>query len=367
MSNNEGMYCFEVEWFDKMAALLRKYQLFYHIKDGMIEMYDPKNRRTFLKKCNYETIKLKNLYVGAKISVYSRQLTVSAHGDEFTKRALSNSSAKTCCVLKAPAYEIFGKIVDCFQRNGFQITNAKLCSLSVPQATKFLGVKTGNDEAKSLAIDNVLALELVGTSAVAHANKICGFTQGTQTDSKVRKILGNLPVEAAIRVSRSPEDVKSELSFFFGKPSIAPSATFNNCTMCVIKPQAVVDGHTGSIIDSILSEGYEISGLEMFKIDKETAKEFLEVYDTVVPYFSALVHHMTEGPVVAIEVRTEKEKTVTMFRELAGPTDPTVAKHIRPHTLRAKFGANKIKNGVHCTDLPEDGVSESEFFFKILQ
>lgn len=366
--NNEGMYCFVVEWFDKMASLLRKYQLFYYLKDGMIEMYDPKNRRTFLKKCNYETITLKNLHIGAKISVYSRQLTIASYGDEFTRQALEQANGKTCCVLKAPAYELFGKIIDCFLQNGFHLANAKLCSMNVQQAGKFLGKNAMQNEAKSLALDNVLALELVGKSACSKANGFCGFSQGSTTDSKLRKILGNLPVEAALRVSRSTEDVKQELNFFFGRPSsITTSATFNNCTICCVKPGAVQAGYTGAVIDLILNEGYEISGLQMFKIDQETAKEFMEVYETVVPYFSAMAKHMTEGPLVAIEVRTEKENTVQMFREFVGPADPVVAKHVRPHTLRAKFGTDKIKNGIHCTDLPEDGILESEFFFNILQ
>ena len=31
------------------------------------------------------------------------------------------------------------------------------------------------------------------------------------------------------------------------------------------------------------------------------------------------------------------------------------------------FGKNKVKNGIHCTDLEEDGLLECEFFFSILQ
>ena len=35
-----------------------------------------------------------------------------------------------------------------------------------------------------------------------------------------------------------------------------------------------------------------------------------------------------------------------------------IARHLRQGTLRALFGKDKIKNAVHCTDLPEDGLIE---------
>jgi nucleoside diphosphate kinase len=43
---------------------------------------------------------------------------------------------------------------------------------------------------------------------------------------------------------------------------------------------------------------------------------------------------------------------------MCGPSDPEIARHIRPNTLRAAFGKDKVKNAVHCTDLPEDGPLE---------
>lgn len=35
-----------------------------------------------------------------------------------------------------------------------------------------------------------------------------------------------------------------------------------------------------------------------------------------------------------------------------------IARHLRPTTLRALYGRDKVKNAIHCTDLPEDGVLE---------
>jgi nucleoside-diphosphate kinase len=61
------------------------------------------------------------------------------------------------------------------------------------------------------------------------------------------------------------------------------------------------------------------------------------------------------------------EDAPRVFREFVGPSDPEIARHLRPHTLRALFGKDKIKNSVHCTDLPDDGMLEVEYFFRILQ
>jgi len=47
--------------------------------------------------------------------------------------------------------------------------------------------------------------------------------------------------------------------------------------------------------------------------------------------------------------------------------DPQIGQTLRKETLRAKFGQTKELNAVHCTDLEEDGVLESEYFFSILQ
>jgi hypothetical protein len=47
---------------------------------------------------------------------------------------------------------------------------------------------------------------------------------------------------------------------------------------------------------------------------------------------------------------SSSEFDVTMLQE--------IARHLRPRTLRAQFGKDKIRNALHCTDLPEDGLLE---------
>ena len=56
------------------------------------------------------------------------------------------------------------------------------------------------------------------------------------------------------------------------------SAMFTNSTCAVIKPHAIQAGYAGQIIDTILEEGFEISAMEMFHLDRPTAEEFFEIY-----------------------------------------------------------------------------------------
>jgi nucleoside-diphosphate kinase len=139
----------------------------------------------------------------------------------------------------------------------------------------------------------------------------------------------------------------------------------NNCTTCIIKPHAVKEGFAGPIIDQILAEGFEISAIEMFYLDKPTCEEFFEVYRGVLPEFVGLVDQMTTGPSIVLEVR--QENVVEQFRELCGPHDPEIAKCLKPNTLRAKFGTDRVRNAVHCTDMEEDGLLEAEYFFSLHQ
>lgn len=39
-----------------------------------------------------------------------------------------------------------------------------------------------------------------------------------------------------------------------------------------------------------------------------------------------------------------------------------IARQLRPHTIRARYGKNKVQNAVHVTDLPEDALLEVKKF-----
>lgn len=104
-----------------------------------------------------------------------------------------------------------------------------------------------------------------------------------------------------------------------------------------------------------LQDNFNITAAQLFNIDRAAAAEFLEVYKGVLPAgeFNAMIEELTSGPCIAVEVADkDRADPVEPLRQLAGPMDPELGRVLRPQSLRAKFGLNKIKNGVHVTDLP---------------
>lgn len=57
------------------------------------------------------------------------------------------------------------------------------------------------------------------------------------------------------------------------------------------------------IIDLILQEGFEISAMEMFYLNKTTIEEFYDVYKGVLPEYLPLIEHLCSGPSIVLEIR----------------------------------------------------------------
>lgn len=107
----EERFVFNVEWFDSQASIIRKYLLTYYTSDNTIEMYDWKNKRGFLKRCEYAGINLGDLYIGSTITVYSRQLKVIEYADDFTYKTFTSARESTFGMIKPDAYLNIGKII----------------------------------------------------------------------------------------------------------------------------------------------------------------------------------------------------------------------------------------------------------------
>lgn len=240
--------------------------------------------------------------------------------------------------------------------------------MTVAQARQFYAEHTGKPFFENLtnfiASDVVVGMELVSENAVAKWRELMGPTNPiqakTEAPNSIRAYFGTEGTHNAVHGSDSATSANRELAYFFSLPG--STAVLNNCSCCVIKPHAFF--HSGKIINTILEEGFEISAMILLYLDKPTSEEFFEIYKGVLPEFTAMIDHVTSGPCVVMEIR--QENAVASFRRLAGPLDPQVAKELRLGSIRSTYGLDRVQNAVHCTDLPEDGVLECEYFFRIL-
>lgn len=128
-------------------------------------------------------------------------------------------------------------------------------------------------------------------------------------------------------------------------------------TLCIIKPEAVAQKQTGSIIEMIEKSGFRILGMKMCRLSHSAACAFYEVHKEK-PFYGDLVSYMTSGPIVALAL--DKENAVHDYRELIGATNPSEA---RPGSVRNLFGIDKTSNAVHGSDSDENALVEIRFFF----
>jgi nucleoside-diphosphate kinase len=69
------------------------------------------------------------------------------------------------------------------------------------------------------------------------------------------------------------------------------------------------------------------------------AEELLEVYRGLFVNYTAMLEHMCSTPVLAVMITgtgrgADCEDIVSTFREFVGPTEPALAKILRPESIR---------------------------------
>ncbi|KAJ3276848.1 Nucleoside diphosphate kinase 7 [Terramyces sp. JEL0728] len=319
-SDPKTRYCFLAEWFDVHAQLYRQYEFFFYPLDSTIEMYDPKQRRTFLKRSKSD-IRLIDLFLGAAINIHARQLLIRDYGDEFTRKRLKNQLTSSLLVIKPEGVQHLGDILTGLHAEKFTCCRMRMAYLS------------------DSVSEQLNASSLKGSSVVLEVLRADAFNNLSRlVDKDFDKYVKSPNVRDLFHIPSDEKDIDRQLNVVFGK--------------------------SGPVIKDI-QKHFKIGDMELVHLDNRNAEEFLEIYKGVVPEYHLMLTQLTAGPLIAIELVGDKD-IVQKFREFTGPVDPALAKQLRPDSLRARYGDDKVKNAVHCTDLPEDGVLESEYFFKLL-
>jgi len=315
---------FTVEWHDKQADLIREYQVtVFQPSKGSLEvaMFDVKTARSFLKRSEMPNLQLRDFRIGGVVTIHSRQLKVVGYKDARTEQALGVHHSGVCVLTVPSMFMQVGQLMERMETAGLRLARMRLVNCGGP----------------------VFAMQI----------------SGDNVENKWRSIQASLEPGCVQQIDNS------ELESYFDRSRFPCTAAFDNCSLCVVRPHAVREGGVGLVLKEIMASGLEVSAAEMLHLDRAHAMEFLEVYKGVLPYYADLVDGFCAGPLVALEVRSQTG-VCEKLRDLCGPHDVDMARYLRPQSFRAKLGKDNAQNGVHSTDLEDDGEREVSYIFNTL-
>jgi nucleoside-diphosphate kinase len=184
---------------------------------------DIKNRKTFLKKTKVE-LTLKQLFIGATVTVFSRLLKIIDYGDEFTRSQIAPQSERwarggstmlpctmqpcvcahapcyaastpehvpwvsrvrsTLAMIKPDAYAHLGKILNAVSDARLRVNKLRVSQITRAQAEAFYAVHAGKPFFEKLvdfmSSGRIAAMELVGEGAIARVRRGVGEKTGSR-------------------------------------------------------------------------------------------------------------------------------------------------------------------------------------------
>ncbi|XP_033164535.1 nucleoside diphosphate kinase 7 [Drosophila mauritiana] len=378
---SERRLAFVAEWFHAEAGIIRTFLITYYVSDKAVEVFDQRNKRTFLRRTKIPELTQRDFFVGSKINVFGRQFDIVDYADDTTRTNLAKYRKKGFVLLKNNMWtKHLGKFLKTLIDNKININQGMMVQFSPKMVTQFLSGKDTTDVSSSVLMNELLAgpaisLELIGDNVV-ETIKACAQYKSTEAETPSVKLSPSLEelfeseeIRYGFYYSDNDNDVDMDLKFISeARHSIIKDCVFKNTTLAIIKPHSIKDGLLGDIISEILSNGFRLTAMRMILMARINCEEFYEVYRGVLPEYIPMVAQLASGVCMCMEIACvdPEKKTDREFRNFCGPMDPEIAKLLRPHTLRAKFGKSKVQNAVHCTDLPDDSNLELQYMFKII-
>jgi len=129
------------------------------------------------------------------------------------------------------------------------------------------------------------------------------------------------------------------------------------CTLSIIKPDAVQKDVVGEILARFERAGLKIIAAKLLQLSKAEAQGFYAVHKER-PFFDSLTTFMSSGPILVSVL--EGQDAIQTNRRLMGATNPAEAE---PGTIRKDFATDIEKNAVHGSDGPDTARQEIAYFF----
>jgi hypothetical protein len=147
------------EWHDPQADILRYYSLTLFVQPpgssspNEVQMFDTKQKRTFLRRTPIDNITLADMVVGGTVTIFARLLKITGYTDQRTKEILMSRRQILTVVLNKEGYQLAGSLFSGVAMAGLTISKCRLID--------------------SMGGPTVVA-EIVGDNAAETLEKTCG-------------------------------------------------------------------------------------------------------------------------------------------------------------------------------------------------
>ena len=129
------------------------------------------------------------------------------------------------------------------------------------------------------------------------------------------------------------------------------------CTLAIIKPDAVSRGIAADIIARISTAGLAVRAIKSLWLTPAEAEGFYAVHRER-GFFKDLTSFMSSGKIIVLVL--EAENAIPRWRQTMGATDPAKAE---TGTIRRDFGTSIQNNCTHGSDAPDTAAFEIGYFF----
>uniref|UniRef100_A0A8D0DV40 Nucleoside diphosphate kinase homolog 5 n=1 Tax=Salvator merianae TaxID=96440 RepID=A0A8D0DV40_SALMN len=129
-------------------------------------------------------------------------------------------------------------------------------------------------------------------------------------------------------------------------------------TLAIIKPDIV--NKEVEIEDIILRSGFTIVQKRKLHLSPEQCSNFyVDQYGKM--FFPNLTAYMSSGPSIAMVLA--RHNAISFWKELLGPSSSIVARETHPDSLRAIYGMDDLRNGLHGSMNFSSAEREIRFMF----
>lgn len=132
-------------------------------------------------------------------------------------------------------------------------------------------------------------------------------------------------------------------------------------TFAIIKPDAVIAGVSGQILQAIEDSGLQIIGLKRTRLTPAICRGFYHEHVSK-GFYPELEAFMIEGPVILMCLLGDD--AIKRWRDLMGSTNPSNAAE---GSMRKRFGTSIGRNATHGSDSPASAAFEVSYFFNAFE